>query len=93
MVRYNFARGFDIKFFLEVALMAKKTDYFGLSRLVSLILTIIPITNLICGFLTRLQEGRIVAAILRVVLGWNIIWIADIVCMILHGRIFRLLNF
>ena len=24
MVRYNFARGFDIKIFLEVALMAKK---------------------------------------------------------------------
>ncbi len=73
--------------------MAKgKSDYFGLSYLVSLILTIIPITNLICGFLTRLQEGKIVAAILRVVLGWNVIWLADIVCMILNKRIFRLLN-
>ncbi len=73
--------------------MAKgKSDYFGLSYLVSLILTIIPITNLICGFLTRLQEGKIVAAILRVVLGWNVIWLADIVCMILNKRILRLLN-
>ena len=73
--------------------MAKKTDYFGLSRLVSLILTIIPITNLICGFLTRLQEGRIVAAILRVILGWNVILIADLISMIFRGRIIRLLDF
>ena len=73
--------------------MAKKSDYFGLSRLVSLILTIIPVTNMICGFITRLQEGRIVAAILRVVLGWNIIWIADIISMIFRGRIIRVLDF
>lgn len=73
--------------------MAKKSaDYFGLSHLVSIILAIIPVTSLICGFITRLQEGRIVAAILRVVLGWNIIWIADIVCMILNNRIVRILN-
>ena len=72
--------------------MAKKGDYFGLGYIVSLILTIIPITNLICGFLTRLQEGKIVAAILRVVLGWNIIWIADIISMLFRKRIIRLLN-
>ncbi|MBQ2710568.1 MAG: hypothetical protein IJZ28_03195 [Clostridia bacterium] len=72
--------------------MAKKGDYFGLGYIVSLILTIIPITNLICGFLTRLQEGKIVAAILRVVLGWNVIWIADIISMIFRKRIIRLLN-
>lgn len=77
--------------------MAKKarrtrSDYFGLGRLVSLILVIIPITNFICSFITRLSEGKIVAAILRLVLGWNVIWIADIICMVLNGRIFRLLN-
>lgn len=75
--------------------MAKRkssSDYFGLSRLVSLILVIIPVTSLVCGFLTRLQEGKIVAAILRLVLGWNVIWILDIVCMLLGGKIFRLLN-
>lgn len=75
--------------------MARKTksDYFGLSYIVSLILTIIPVTNMVCGFLTRLSEGRIVAAILRVVLGWNIIWIADIISMIFRKRIIRLLDF
>ena len=72
--------------------MAHKNDYFGLSRLVSLILAIIPVTSLVCGVLTRLQEGKIVAAILRIVLGWNIIYILDIVFMVLNGKIFRLLN-
>ena len=70
----------------------KGKDYFGLGRLVSLILVIIPITSLICGVITRFAEGKIVAAILRLVLGWNVIWILDIVFMILNGRIFRLLN-
>lgn len=74
---------------------AKKTskkDYFGLGKIVSIILVIIPITSLVLGFLTRFQEKKYVAAILRIVLGWNIIWIADIVCMILNGRILRIVN-
>lgn len=71
--------------------MAVKNDYFGLSRLVSLILAIIPITSLICGVVTRINEGKILAAILRLVLGWNIIYILDIVLIILNGRILRIL--
>lgn len=73
--------------------MAKSSkDYFGLGRLVSIILAIIPITALVCGFITRLMEGKIVAALLRILLGWNIIWILDIIFMVLNGRIMRLLN-
>lgn len=74
--------------------MAKKgsKDYFSLSPLVSLILAIFPVTSLVCGVLTRLQEGKIVAAVLRLVLGWNIIWILDIIFMVTKGRIFRLLD-
>ena len=74
--------------------MAKKSshDYFGLDRVVSLILAIIPITALICGAITRIKEGKIVAGILRIVLGWNIIWIVDLVLMIMNGKILRLLN-
>lgn len=72
--------------------MAAKKDYFGLGKIVSIILAIIPITSLVLGFLTRFQEKKYVAAILRIVLGWNIIWIADIVCMILNGRILRIVN-
>ena len=74
--------------------MAKASgkDYVGLGRVVILILAIIPITSLVCGVITRIAEGKIVAGILRIVLGWNIIWILDIVFMILNGKIFRLLN-
>lgn len=67
-------------------------DYFGWSRLVSIILAIIPITAFVLGFVTRLTEGKIVAALLRILLGWNIIWIIDLVLMIVNGRIMRLLN-
>ena len=72
--------------------MAKKSDYFGLSWIVSLILAIIPVTSWICGALTRFQEGKIVAGIIRLVFGWNIIYIIDLVLMIVSKHIFRLLN-
>ncbi|MBR2967080.1 MAG: hypothetical protein IKC52_06425 [Clostridia bacterium] len=72
--------------------MAKKSDYFGLDRIISIILAIIPITSAVCGVITRIKEGAILAGILRIVLGWNIIYIADIVLMILKGRILRILD-
>lgn len=72
--------------------MAKKSDYFGFGRLISLILAIIPFTSWICGVITRFTEGKIVAGLLRLFLGWNIIWILDLVFMVLNGKIFRLLN-
>lgn len=73
--------------------MAKKhSDYFGLSYVVSLILAIIPVTSLVCGVVTRFMEGKWVAGILRLLLGWNIIWILDIVFMAVQKHIFRLLN-
>lgn len=72
--------------------MAKKGDYFGLDYIVSLILAIIPITSAICGIVTRIQEGKIVAGILRILLGWNIIYILDLIFMILNKKIFRLLD-
>ena len=72
--------------------MAKKGDYFGLSRLVSLILAIIPVTSWICGAVTRLSEGKIVAFLIRLIFGFTIVWICDLVLMILHKHILRLLN-
>lgn len=71
--------------------MAKKStrDYFGLSRIVSIILAIIPITSAVCGIVTRFMEGRIIAGILRIVLGWNVIYVLDLIWMILFGRTFR----
>ena len=74
--------------------MAKSNkDYFGLSYLVSLILAIIPFTAWICGFVTRFQEGKIVAGIIRVIPFFGlVIWILDLVCMIINRSICRLLN-
>lgn len=69
-----------------------KSDYFGLDPLVSLILAIIPITAWICGIITRIQEGKIIAAIIRIFLGGWIVWILDLIFMITNKSIFRLLN-
>ena len=73
--------------------MAKSSkDYFGLGRLVSLILAIIPVTSWICGVITRFSEGKIVAGLIRLIFGFTIVWIIDLVLMILNARIWRLLN-
>ena len=71
--------------------MAKKSDYFGLSWIVSLILAIIPVTAWVLGIVTRFQEGKIVAGIIRIFGGW-LIWLCDLVCMIVNKSILRLLN-
>ena len=71
--------------------MAKKSDYFGLDYIVSLILAIIPFTAWICGIITRIQEGKIVAGIIRIFGGW-LVWVVDLVMMIVNKHIWRLLN-
>ncbi len=73
--------------------MAKKSsDYFGLSYLVSVILAIIPVTAWICGFVTRFKEGKLVAGLIRLIFGFTIVWILDIIFMIMNKSICRLLN-
>ena len=69
-----------------------KKDYFGLDWIVSLILAIIPVTSWVCGFVTRFQEGKIVAGLIRLIFGFTIVWILDLVFMIMHHNICRLLN-
>ena len=72
--------------------MAKGKDYLGLSRVVSIILAIIPVTAWILGIVTRFSEGKIVAGILRIIFGCWIVWLIDLVLMIVSGHIMRLLN-
>ena len=72
--------------------MASKKDYVGLDWIVSLILAIIPVTSWICGAVTRFQEGKYLAAVIRLVFGFNIIWVLDLIFMILDKSIFRLLD-
>ena len=68
------------------------SDYFGLSYIVSVILAIIPFTAWVCGFVTRFQEGKIVAGLIRLIFGFTIVWILDLIFMIISKHIFRLLN-
>lgn len=71
--------------------MAKsKKDYFGLDRIISLILAIIPFTAWLLGVITRAKEGKLIAAIIRVFGGW-LIWVIDLFMMITKGSIWRLL--
>lgn len=72
---------------------AKKAhDYFGLGRLISLILVIIPFTSWICGAITRIMEGKLVAGIIRLIGLGFVMWILDLIFMIKDGKICRLLN-
>mgnify|MGYP005761461261 FL=1 len=71
--------------------MADKKDYFGLGRVVSVILAIIPITAWICGMVTRFSEGKILAGILRLIFGGWIVWLIDLVLMIVSGSILRII--
>ena len=72
--------------------MARKEDYFGLEWIVSLVLAIIPVTSWICGVLTRFQEEKYVAAIIRIFFGFNVIWVLDLIFMVMNKSIFRFLD-
>ena len=72
--------------------MAKKNDYFGLDYLVSVILALIPITSWLCGAITRFQEGKPVAGLIRLIFGWNIVYVLDAVLIILSKKILRVLD-
>lgn len=71
---------------------ASRKDYFGLGRIVSLILAIIPFTAWILGAITRFSEGKLVAGLIRLIFGFTIVWIVDLIMMIVKGKIWRLLN-
>ena len=60
-------------------------DYLGLPNLISLILLIIPVTAWLLGALTRFKDGAYLAGLLRLVLGWNLFWILDIIFTLISG--------
>ena len=61
--------------------MAQKA-YLGLEWIVSLILAIIPITNVILGIVTRIQRENWLGVILNIILA-PLFWLIDLVTMIL----------
>ncbi len=71
--------------------MSSNKDYFGLDWIVSVILAIIPVTAWICGALTRLKEGAIIAFIVRLIGGFTVVWVLDLLSMIFSHKICRFL--
>lgn len=70
--------------------MAKKgggVGYFGLPWIVSLILAIIPVTSWIFGCIIALQNKSWIWFILRLLLGWGIFWIVDLISMIVNKKV------
>lgn len=71
--------------------MAKSSkDYFGLPRLVSVILALF--LGPIMGILARFSEGKIIAGILRLFFGWNLVWLLDFILVLFTGKILRVIN-
>jgi hypothetical protein len=69
-------------------------DYFGLNRIISLILVIIPFTAWVCGIITRVIDRCYVAAVVRFFFGY-IVWICDLILTIVKGcncTILRVIN-
>lgn len=64
----------------------KKTNnaYFKQSYIVSIILAIIPITNVILGILHRIEKGHLLLAILNFFFS-PVFWIVDLVSVVLNN--------
>lgn len=65
-------------------------DYLGFSKPVSIILAAIFITSWIFGVITRFKEKKIAYAIVRIFLGFNILWFLDLIFIIKDKSIFRM---
>ena len=57
----------------------KKSDYFGLPYIVSVICAIIPFTAWLFGAITRFSEGKIIAGIIRLIGLGFILWVIDLI--------------
>lgn len=75
----------------EVSENGQKERLFRLGYIVSVILAIIPVTSWICGAVTRFLEGKIVAGLIRIIFGFTIVWIIDLILMIISKHILRLI--
>ncbi len=62
---------------------SKQRAYFGLGWVVSLILAIIPVTNVILGIVVRAQRGNILGLVLNIIF-CPVFYIIDIVTMIVQ---------
>lgn len=64
----------------------KSGGYLGLGWIISIILAIIPFTNIVLGVITRAQAGNILGVILNIIL-CPLFWLIDLVTIILNNRV------
>lgn len=69
--------------------MASKKATYGFSRIINIILAIIPITNIILGVVKRAEKKNWIGVILNIVLFFIFYWV-DLITIILYDdlRIF-----
>jgi hypothetical protein len=66
--------------------MKRKKGYFGFGRLISIIFAIIPLTNIIFGFIIRLDKGKVLLAILNILI-CPLFYLVDLVSMVLNNKL------
>lgn len=67
-------------------LASPAADIFGLGYIISIILAIIPITNLILGIIIRAQRRNILGIVLNVILA-PLFWIIDLISIIVKNKL------
>ncbi len=68
--------------------MAKKSGgYFGLGWVISVILAVIPVTSWICGLIITAQRNHWLFFLIRLVFGFNIIWLIDLICIVVYNKL------
>lgn len=60
--------------------------YNGLPWIFKLIFAIIPVTAWINAICYRIAKGHVVAGVLCIFFGFNIVWIIDLISVILYGK-------
>ncbi len=67
--------------------MAKsKSGAYGFSRIVNIILAIIPITSIILGIVKRATTGHIIGAVLNFFLA-PLFWVVDLITVVLSNKL------
>lgn len=66
--------------------MAAKRNSYGFSRIVNVILAIIPITNVILGIVKRVQNKKYIGAILNFFIA-PLFYLVDLITVILNDEI------
>lgn len=65
---------------------SKSSGYFGLGWIISIILAIIPITNIVFGIVIRAQRRNIIGVILNIIL-FPIFYLIDLITIIICKKV------